>query len=88
VILAALLAAAFVTAQSAALAHEIEHVLHLHDAPCALHLAADHLPMAPAPALPPTVTAPVSPRFECPAVFALPVPPAFPSAARAPPLLP
>jgi hypothetical protein len=43
----------FIAAQVTALAHEFEHVLHQHEAPCALHVAADHLSMVttPMPAL-------------------------------------
>lgn len=45
--LAALAAAAFLAAQAAALAHEFDHALHKHNAPCALHLYADHLGKSP-----------------------------------------
>jgi hypothetical protein len=44
-----LLVLVFIVVQATALAHEIQHVLHLHDRPCGLHVAADHLAMAPAP---------------------------------------
>jgi hypothetical protein len=44
-----LLVLVFVVVQATALAHEVQHVLHLHDGPCGLHVAADHLAMAPAP---------------------------------------
>jgi hypothetical protein len=44
-----LLVLVFVLVQATALAHEIQHVLHQHDGPCGLHVAADHLAMAPAP---------------------------------------
>jgi hypothetical protein len=44
-----LLVLVFVVVQATALAHEIRHVLHLHDGPCGLHVAADHMAMAPAP---------------------------------------
>jgi hypothetical protein len=86
--LAATLALAFLVAQSAALTHEIEHVLHLHDAPCALHLAADHLVMVSAPG--PTLMVSLAPslRSEGPSLHARPAPPASLSPARAPPLLP
>lgn len=86
--LAATVAVLFLVAQSAALTHEIEHVLHLHDAPCALHVAADHLVMASAPG--PTLSAGLAPSLhsESPSLHARPAPPASPSPARAPPLLP
>lgn len=44
-----LLGLVFVVVQATALAHEVQHVLHLHDGPCGMHVAADHLAMAPAP---------------------------------------
>ena len=44
-----LLVLVFVVVQATALAHEVQHALHLHDGPCGLHVAADHLAMAPAP---------------------------------------
>jgi hypothetical protein len=87
VVLAVVLALAFVAAQATALAHEIEHVLHLHDAPCALHVAADHLVMAPAPEPVPAVAlAPVM-RPESSTLHVVPAPPPRASAARAPPSL-
>jgi hypothetical protein len=50
-----LLVLVFIVVQATALAHEIQHVLHLHDGPCGLHVAADHLAMAPAPEPAPAV---------------------------------
>ena len=38
-----LLAAVFIVVQATALSHEFEHVTHQHDAPCGLHIVADHL---------------------------------------------
>jgi hypothetical protein len=87
-VLAALLALVFVAAQGAALAHEIEHVLHLHNAPCALHVVADHLVMAPAPDPMPAVMLAPAIQCESSALHAAPAPAACPSPARAPPLLP
>ncbi|HUP38286.1 MAG TPA: hypothetical protein VNC82_22890 [Candidatus Limnocylindria bacterium] len=84
--LAAVLALMFVSAQGTALAHEIEHVLHLHEAPCALHVAADHLVMAPAPDPEPAVALAPASRAEPSTFHAVPAPPARPSAARAPPV--
>ena len=86
--LAAVLALVFVAAQGTALAHEIAHVLHLHDAPCALHVAADHLVMAPAPEPVPAVVLAPAIRSESSTLPVVPGPLARPSAARAPPLLP
>lgn len=40
---AVLFALTLFAAAAAALAHEFDHVLHKHDAPCALHLYADHV---------------------------------------------
>lgn len=81
----ALLVIVFIAAQVTALAHEFEHVLHQHDAPCALHVAADHLVIvaAPAPAL---AVAPVpgAGTLSPPKVVLLP-PRARSSDARAPP---
>jgi hypothetical protein len=48
----------FAVVQTAALAHEIQHVLHQHDGPCGLHVVADHLAMASAPAPSLAVVAP------------------------------
>ena len=49
-ILLFLLAAVLIATQVTALAHEIQHVSHEHEGPCALHVAADHLAMASPPA--------------------------------------
>jgi len=56
-----LLVVLFVAVQVTALCHEFEHIAHRHDAPCGLHVVADHqmfasapdpaLPVAPAPAV-------------------------------------
>ncbi len=84
--LAALLAAALLGAQAAAVTHEYDHALHKHDAPCALHIYADHSSKA----------APASvPAAPCAAPAGHPLPDAaFPTTygllaacrARAPPL--
>jgi hypothetical protein len=42
------LAAVFLAAQGAALAHEYDHALAKHDAPCAQHVFANHLDKVPA----------------------------------------
>jgi hypothetical protein len=42
-----LLAAALLLAQVTAFAHEYQHSLHQHDAPCALHVLGDQLGNAP-----------------------------------------
>jgi hypothetical protein len=59
-----LLVLVFVLVQATALAHEIQHVLHLHDGPCGLHVAADHLAMAAAPE--PALTVKPAPVSEQP----------------------
>jgi hypothetical protein len=41
--------------QVAALSHELQHMLNQHDAPCGLHVVADHLVMVPAPEPEPAV---------------------------------
>ena len=82
-----LLAFALVIAPGVALAHESEHVLHRHDGPCVLHVAADHLVIAPAPEpAPATSLAPSAAPESSPR----PVPRVLParlSVARAPPSL-
>jgi hypothetical protein len=81
----ALILAVFITVQAGALAHEWQHVLGQHEAPCGLHVIADHLAMVPAPepvlavALAPAA-GPVSPHAD----VLLPAP-ARPRTARAPP---
>jgi hypothetical protein len=72
--------------QATALAHEIQHVAHQHDAPCGLHIAADHLAMAPAPE--PALAVVVDPvTASLPASLdALIAPPPRCSEARAPPV--
>jgi hypothetical protein len=86
-VLAGLVALGLLATQTTALAHEIEHVLHLHAAPCALHTAADQLVMAstpePAPAVPFVASSRVDPRPVDPWL----APPGQPSPARAPPHL-
>jgi hypothetical protein len=84
----ALLVAVFITVQATALSHEIEHVLHQHDAPCGLHVAAEHLVIVSAPE--PALAVPLVPAVDG-VSFALGLlqpPLARPSPARAPPLLP
>jgi hypothetical protein len=46
---AALLAAVFVYASTAASAHEYEHIFDEHNEPCAQHVLADNVAKAPAP---------------------------------------
>ena len=77
----------FVVVQATALAHEIQHVLHLHDGPCGLHVAADHLAMAPAPepALAVEPASPTEPLLSSPDARPLRV--ARLSEARAPPFV-
>jgi hypothetical protein len=82
-----LLVATFLAVQAAALAHEFEHVLNQHDAPCGLHVAADHLVIVSAPE-PATVPRVPSTAAATLATGHLPPFPARPSSARAPPLLP
>jgi hypothetical protein len=82
------LALIFLVTQATALAHEMEHMLHQHDAQCVLHLAVEHLVMVAAPEPEPVVApAPVI-LATFPLLLAPPVRPAHPRAARAPPLLP
>jgi hypothetical protein len=45
----------FFAVQTTALSHETQHVLHLHDAPCGLHIVADQLVMSAAPEPPLTL---------------------------------
>jgi hypothetical protein len=81
----ALIVLVFVVVQATALAHEIKHVLHVHDGPCGLHVAADHLAMAPAPE--PTLASELVPAIGqlLSLLDARPSPAARPSGARAPP---
>lgn len=77
----------FVAVQTTALAHEVQHVLHQHDGPCALHVVADHLVMAAAPeavaAVAPAPAADLAgPSSRTPPSLAAP-----PSGARASPVL-
>jgi hypothetical protein len=76
----------FVVVQTSALAHEIHHVLRQHDAPCELHVVADHLAMAcaPAPLLAVTAHAADQPVSSSDDHLS---PPAQPSSARSPPVL-
>jgi hypothetical protein len=80
-----LLAIVFVATQVTVLSHEFAHLLHQHDAPCALHVAADHLTMV-APPEPAMAVAPVSVAgaLSPPRVILLPFR-AGPTEARAPP---
>lgn len=85
--LLALLLAVFLTGQVSALVHEFEHVLHQHDAPCALHVAAEHLAMASVP-VPGNAVMPVpATRAASPSLVEPPPASVRPSGARAPPLL-
>jgi hypothetical protein len=86
--LIALLSFIFVLSQTAALMHEMEHVVYQHDAQCALHLAADHLLLMPPPDPDPLVAP--GPVLHSTVHLQL-APPARPprlTGARAPPLLP
>lgn len=55
-----MLVAALLAAQAAVLAHEYDHALAKHNAPCVLHFYADHLGKT-APAIVPTAPAVVVP---------------------------
>lgn len=86
--LRALLVVVFLAAQVTALSHELEHVVGTHHAPCALHVAADHLVMAASPepaaaTLLAPLTAPAAPAVHTPRPA-----PERTRTARAPPLLP
>jgi hypothetical protein len=76
----------FALVQTAALAHEIQHVLQQHDGPCVLHVVADHLAMAIAPVPSLTVVALATDQLLSTPDNHL-SPPAQPSSARAPPVL-
>jgi hypothetical protein len=81
----ALLVALFVSTQITALAHEIEHVLDQHGAPCALHVVAEYLAMASPPG-PTLAVAPAPGPDAAPQSIAVATGrPACPSGARAPP---
>jgi hypothetical protein len=76
---------AFVTVQLAALSHEVEHVLGQHHEPCGLHVVADYIAMAAAPA--PAVAVALIPAAD-PVLLPPCAPTAFlprPSGARSPP---
>jgi hypothetical protein len=85
-VLRALIAVLFVVTHAAALSHELQHVFHEHDGPCALHEAAEHLvavaPVDPAPAIGPARGADV----PAPALVAGPERPTLSRDARAPPI--
>jgi len=87
-LLITLLVAMLVATQAMALAHELEHVAHAHEKPCALHDAAENLAMASAPGPEPTVELLPVRRTAAPVLVAPPQIPSHPSDARAPPLLP
>jgi hypothetical protein len=82
-----LLAVALLVVPATALGHELEHVLHQHDDPCGLHVAAEHLAMA----ITPGPAAAAGPRL---ALASPPSPPApgsparRPGGSRGPPVLP
>jgi hypothetical protein len=80
-----LLAALFVVTHAAALAHELEHVFHQHDVPCALHEAAEHLAMVSPPAPPAAVGPAPSPGLMPRPATLVPRPAFRSSGARAPP---
>jgi hypothetical protein len=80
-----LLMAVFVVVQVTALSHEFEHVMHRHDAPCGLHVAADHLVIVSAPE-PARLVGPAPSTGHVPrSTGALVSAPRGPSRARAPP---
>ena len=82
-----LLVAVFIVVQATALSHELEHVTHQHDAPCGLHVAADHLVLVPAPEPPvPVALAPAANNVSAPLGRLLPSP-VRANGARAPPFL-
>ena len=76
----------FAVVQTAALAHEIQHVLQQHDGPCGLHVVADHLAMAIAPAPSLAVVAPATDQLLWSPGDPLSLP-AQSSGARGPPVL-
>jgi hypothetical protein len=81
-----LIIALFFAVQTTALSHEVQHVLHQHDAPCGLHIVADQLVMSAAPEPPLTLVlapATVAVVTSSDASFA---DPGRSSSARAPPL--
>lgn len=80
-----LLAAFFLLTQAAALAHEYDHALHKHDAPCAQHFFAGGLDTTAAAALLPVATPVVAVALTFIPTLDLPVSPAAPYAVRAPP---
>jgi hypothetical protein len=82
-----LLVLVFIVVQPTALAHEVQHVLHLHDGLCGLHIASDHLAMAPAPEPASAVARPPATEQLLSFPGARLSPPARPSGARAPPFL-
>jgi hypothetical protein len=85
--LVAFLVITFVASYVTALAHEFEHVLHQHETPCALHIAADSLSIATAPTPPATpITILVGGMSPCqPSLLVAQCPRS--SGARAPPCL-
>lgn len=83
-----LLVAMLIATQAMVLSHELEHVAHAHEEPCALHDAAEHLAMASAPGPGPAVALLPARRPVTPVLVAPPQIPSHPSDARAPPLLP
>jgi hypothetical protein len=78
---------AFLLVQATALAHEIRHVSNLHEGPCGLHDAAEHLAMAPPPEPAPVVALAPATRAPSAALGPRRLPPTRLSGARAPPLL-
>lgn len=87
-LLITLLVAVLVASQAVAVSHEVEHVAHAHEGPCALHDAAEHLAMASAPGPAPAVELLPARQPATPLLVASPQIPSRPSDARAPPLLP
>jgi hypothetical protein len=77
----------FAVVQTTALAHEIQHVLQQHEGPCGLHMVADHLAMAIAPAPSLAVAVPATDHRLSSSDDPLSLP-AQPSGARGPPVLP
>jgi hypothetical protein len=79
--------ALFVVTQITALSHELQHVFHQHDVPCALHGAAVHLVAASPPDLAPAMAPPAQAAVMPTVLPAAPEHLVRPRGARAPPHL-
>lgn len=71
-IVAWLLAAFFLLAQTAALAHEYDHALHKHNTPCAQHFFAGSLDAGAAASVPPPIAPATTAAFDLLSTFDLP----------------